>query len=68
MSDFAPILRISDPSVATNHEQQLSVARSVPEPLSPLVFIAPIQLFAYYSAISRGLDPDKPTKLTNVVK
>jgi len=64
----APILRISDSSVAVDHEQQLSIARGMPEPISPLVFIVPIQLFAYYSAVSRGLDPDKPTKLTKVVK
>lgn len=64
----APIVEVSDLSNAANQEQQLNVARRLPEPLSPLVFIVPIQLFAYYSAVFRGLDPDKPTKLTKVVR
>jgi len=30
------------------------------EILYPLVTTIPLQIFAYYSALARGLDPDKP--------
>jgi glucosamine--fructose-6-phosphate aminotransferase (isomerizing) len=64
----APILRVSEIDVPRSEEFQLIVAGGLSEQLSPLAFIVPIQLFAYYSAVSRGLDPDQPTKLTKVVR
>jgi len=39
----------------------------VGEALYPLVSIVPLQLFAYHSAIARGLDPDKPRNLAKSV-
>jgi glucosamine--fructose-6-phosphate aminotransferase (isomerizing) len=64
----APILRVSEIDVPRSEEFQLIVAGGLSEQLSPLAFIVPIQLFAYYSAVSRGLNPDQPTKLTKVVR
>jgi len=40
----------------------------VEEELSIFPVIKAAQLFAYYISIARGLNPDKPTKLTKVVK
>lgn len=37
------------------------------EMLSPLLAIIPLQFFAYYSAILRGYDPDKPRNLAKSV-
>jgi len=39
----------------------------VDEILYPMVTIIPLQLFAYHSAICRGLDPDKPRNLAKSV-
>lgn len=39
----------------------------VGEVLYPLVSIVPLQLFAYHSAVARGLDPDKPRNLAKSV-
>jgi glutamine---fructose-6-phosphate transaminase (isomerizing) len=64
----APILRISELDLPRSEESQLTVAGGLSESLSPLAFIVPIQLFAYHSAVSRGLNPDQPTKLTKVVR
>ena len=64
----APILRISEFGLPRSEESQLPVAEGLSESLSPLAFIVPIQLFAYHSAVSRGLNPDQPTKLTKVVR
>jgi glucosamine--fructose-6-phosphate aminotransferase (isomerizing) len=38
-----------------------------PELLSPLLEIVPLQLFAYYMAVHRGLDVDRPRNLTKSV-
>jgi glucosamine--fructose-6-phosphate aminotransferase (isomerizing) len=64
----APVLWVSEMEAAPNRGEQLDVTGGLSEPLSPLAFIVPIQLFAYHSAVSRGLNPDKPTKLTKVVR
>ena len=40
---------------------------AVDELFYPLVTVTPLQLLAYYSAISRGLDPDKPRNLAKSV-
>lgn len=39
---------------------------TVPEEVSPLVYIVPGQLFANYLALARGNDPDRPRGLTKV--
>ena len=64
----APIVWVSNLQVNEHRRGQLDVAAGLSEALSPLAFIVPIQLFAYHSAVSRGLDPDRPTKLTKVVR
>jgi glucosamine--fructose-6-phosphate aminotransferase (isomerizing) len=40
---------------------------TVEEIFYPLVTIIPLQLFAYHSALARGLDPDKPRNLAKSV-
>ena len=44
------------------------VPKGFPKVFSPMIYIIPLQLFAYYSSVARGLNPDKPEKLTKVVK
>lgn len=39
---------------------------SIFEELSPLLYIVPAQLLAYYLAVTRGLDPDRPRGLSKV--
>ena len=38
-----------------------------PEPLSPMLTVVPLQLMAYYAAIARGHDVDKPRNLAKSV-
>ena len=38
-----------------------------PELLSPILEIVPLQLFAYYMAVKRGLDVDRPRNLVKSV-
>jgi len=46
----------------------VEVAADVEEAFSPLVYVIPLQLYAYYLSLERGLNPDRPGKLTKVVK
>jgi glucosamine--fructose-6-phosphate aminotransferase (isomerizing) len=46
----------------------IKVQSKVEEIFTPIVYIVPIQLFAYHIAIKRGLNPDRPEKLTKVVR
>ena len=46
----------------------IEVASDVAEVFSPLIYVVPLQLCAYYSSVIRGLNPDRPEKLTKVVK
>ncbi len=39
----------------------------IPEVLSPILYVIPLQLLAYYMAVERGLDPDKPRNLAKSV-
>ena len=39
----------------------------VPEFLTPILTIVPLQLLAYYAAVLRGVDPDKPRNLAKSV-
>ncbi len=61
-------------AVATEGDEQIkSVAEEVlyipdvPEPLSPMVTVVPLQLIAYYAALLRGHDVDKPRNLAKSV-
>ena len=40
---------------------------AAPELLSPILEIVPLQLFAYYVAVKRGLDVDRPRNLVKAV-
>ncbi|MBS7620408.1 glutamine--fructose-6-phosphate transaminase (isomerizing) [Candidatus Bathyarchaeota archaeon] len=48
-------------------EDYLEMPKGIPEPLSPIVYVAPLQLFAYHFACNRGADPDKPRNLAKSV-
>ena len=39
----------------------------VPDPLSPMVTVVPLQLMAYHAAVLRGHDVDKPRNLAKSV-
>jgi glucosamine--fructose-6-phosphate aminotransferase (isomerizing) len=53
------VMRISDVVI--------QMPRGIPELLSPIPYIVPFQLLAYYLAVLKGLDPDKPRNLAKSV-
>jgi len=48
-------------------DDYIELRKGVPEILSPIVYVIPLQLFAYYMAIERGHDPDMPRNLAKSV-
>ena len=53
------IIRLSD--------QVIEMPKGIPEVLSPIVYITPMQLLAYKLAVMKGLDPDMPRNLAKSV-
>jgi glucosamine--fructose-6-phosphate aminotransferase (isomerizing) len=45
----------------------IEVPQGIPEILSPILYVIPMQLFAYYMALERGLNPDMPRNLAKSV-
>jgi glucosamine--fructose-6-phosphate aminotransferase (isomerizing) len=48
-------------------DDYIEVPNGIPEVLSPVPYVIPLQLFAYYMALERGCDPDKPRNLAKSV-
>ena len=50
-----------------DHVPDVLYIPEVTEPLSPLLTVVPLQLMAYYAALARGHDVDKPRNLAKSV-
>lgn len=48
-------------------DDYIEVPKGIPEVLSPVPYVVPLQLFAYYMALERGCDPDMPRNLAKSV-
>jgi glucosamine--fructose-6-phosphate aminotransferase (isomerizing) len=49
-------------------EADVILSPRLPEAIRNVLYLPVLQLMAYYRAIAKGLDPDKPTNLTAVVE
>jgi glucosamine--fructose-6-phosphate aminotransferase (isomerizing) len=61
------IIEKDDKEIQSLSDDFLEVERNGLDILSPIVFVIPLQLFAYYMAVERGLNPDKPRNLAKSV-
>ena len=65
----APIITVSEgDKKITELGDSIIIPRGLPPAFTPMIYVGPLHLFAYYSSITRGLNPDKPEKITKVVK
>lgn len=60
------IASMGDDKIAEVADEVIYVPKTL-EPLSPILSVIPLQLFAYYVAALRGLDVDKPRNLAKSV-
>lgn len=56
-----------DSEIIKHSDDYIEMPRKIPEILSPIPYIVPLQLFAYHMAVEHGLDPDKPRNLAKSV-
>ena len=61
------IIEEGDEEIKELADDYVEITKGVPEVLSPIPYIVPLQLFAYYMAVERGCDPDKPRNLAKSV-
>lgn len=66
---LAELVVISNSTTALDLAQTaLTIPAETPEWLSPLVCIAPAQLFAYYLTLAKGFDPNHPRTIQKVTE
>jgi glucosamine--fructose-6-phosphate aminotransferase (isomerizing) len=61
------IIEEGDEEIKQLVDDFVEIPKGFPEVLSPVPYIVPLQLFAYYMAIERGYDPDMPRNLAKSV-
>jgi len=61
------ILDETDEEMKALADDYVPIPSNIPEVLSPIPYAVPLQLLAYYAAVDRGLDPDKPRNLAKSV-
>ena len=61
------IIEEGDEEIKALADDYIEMAKGVPEVLSPILYVIPLQLLAYYMAIERGCDPDMPRHLAKSV-
>ena len=61
------LLEEGDEEIKKLADDYIEVPKGIPEVLSPIPYVVPLQLFAYYMAIERGCNPDKPRNLAKSV-
>jgi glucosamine--fructose-6-phosphate aminotransferase (isomerizing) len=66
-ASIVAVIEEGDEEIKALADDYVEVEKDVPELLCPIQCIVPLQLFAYYMAVERGLDPDRPRNLTKAV-
>lgn len=61
------IVEEGDEEIKSLADDWVEVPKGIPDVLSPIPFVVPLQLLAYYMAIERGHNPDTPRNLAKSV-
>lgn len=61
------IIEEGDEEIKNLVDDYVEVPKGIPEVLSPIPFVIPLQLLAYYMAVERGYNPDTPRNLAKSV-
>ncbi len=61
------IIEEGDEEIKQLADDYIEAPKGVPEVLSPIPFVVPLQLLAYYMALERGHNPDMPRNLAKSV-
>jgi glucosamine--fructose-6-phosphate aminotransferase (isomerizing) len=66
-ADIVALIEKGDKEIKKLADEYIEIQSNIPEMLTPIAYVVPLQLFAYYMAIERGSDPDKPKNLAKSV-
>ncbi|MEM3608996.1 MAG: glutamine--fructose-6-phosphate transaminase (isomerizing) [Candidatus Bathyarchaeia archaeon] len=61
------IIEEGDEEIKRLADDYVEVPKGIPEILSPIPFVVPLQLLAYYMTVEKGYDPDTPRNLAKSV-
>jgi len=61
------VVEKGDEEIKALADDYIEIDTGLPEVLSPIPFVVPLQLLAYYMALERGNDPDMPRNLAKSV-
>ena len=61
------VVEEGDEEIKRLADDYVEVPKGIAEVLSPILFVLPLQLLAYYMAVERGHDPDMPRNLAKSV-
>lgn len=61
------VVEKGDEKIKSLADDYIEIETGLPEVLSPIPYVIPLQLFAYYMAIERKCDPDMPRNLAKSV-
>jgi glucosamine--fructose-6-phosphate aminotransferase (isomerizing) len=61
------VIEEGDEEIKNLADDYIEVPRGIPEVLSPIPYVIPLQLLAYYMAVERGYNPDMPRNLAKSV-
>ncbi|MFC1486741.1 glutamine--fructose-6-phosphate transaminase (isomerizing) [Thermoproteota archaeon] len=61
------VVEKGDEEIKALADDYIEIETGLPEVLSPIPFVIPLQLFAYYMALERDCDPDMPRNLAKSV-
>jgi glucosamine--fructose-6-phosphate aminotransferase (isomerizing) len=67
-STGASVVPISNvPEIINSHADTIRMPSSISSEFAPLLFMIPMQFFAYYYTVKKGLNPDRPRNLVKFV-
>jgi glucosamine--fructose-6-phosphate aminotransferase (isomerizing) len=61
------VIEEGDEEIQSLSDEYFEIPGSLPEILTPIAFVVPLQQLAYYMAVEKGLNPDKPRNLAKSV-
>jgi glucosamine--fructose-6-phosphate aminotransferase (isomerizing) len=61
------VIEEGDEEIKRLADDYIEIPAGTPEVLSPITFVIPLQLLAYYMAVERGYNPDTPRNLAKSV-
>jgi len=61
------VVEEGDEEIEKLADDYVEVPKGIPEVLSPIPFVTPLQLLAYYMAVEKGYNPDTPRNLAKSV-